>query len=173
MPDSSSSTSSTTTTTLPAGTIATYDADGTGTALTSATTLDAITTDDQAQDFAVTGTGSLGDLVWTDDDADETKDTAEFGTDGVVVAIVYTDPTSGLTFSDEVTTDADGGYGFYNIPAGEVAVTVDTGTLPAGSRPARCFRSAARPMRPSSAGPWHRGAPFKARSACWCMTRSG
>ncbi|MCB0990119.1 MAG: DUF11 domain-containing protein [Acidimicrobiales bacterium] len=121
--------------TLPAGTIATYDADGTGTALTSATTLDAITTDDQAQDFAVTGTGSLGDLVWTDDDADETKDTAEFGTDGVVVAIVYTDPTSGLTFSDEVTTDADGGYGFYNIPAGEVAVTVDTGTLPAGSVP--------------------------------------
>jgi len=54
---------------LPAGlTDPTYDADGTGTANVSSTTLDAVTPDDLDQDFAYSGdtAGLIGDTIWFD-----------------------------------------------------------------------------------------------------------
>ncbi|MCP3937918.1 MAG: isopeptide-forming domain-containing fimbrial protein [Actinomycetia bacterium] len=121
--------------TIPAGTTATYDADGVGTALVSGTTLDGVTTDDLDQDFAVTGTGSLGDTVWTDVDGDGVFDESEAGIDGVVVSIVYSDPISGLTFTDETTTSGGGTYQVGNLPEGDYSITIDDLSLPAGSVP--------------------------------------
>ena len=118
--------------TLPTGTVPTYDDDGIVTPLASVTTLDAGTPDDLDQDFSVTGTGSIGDTLWKDDDADGVYDPDEEPISGVTVTLTYLDPVSGLVFTDTTTTDADGVYLFEDLPAGAYTITVVTDSLPGG-----------------------------------------
>ncbi len=118
--------------TLPASMAQTFDSDGLGTADTSVTTLDGVTPDDLDQDFSYRGSGTLGDTVWQDDDADGVVDGSEPLLDGVTVTIDYTDPVTGMTFTATTVTTGGGQYGFDNLPAGDYTVTVDVVTLPAG-----------------------------------------
>ena len=121
--------------TLPAGTTATFDADGLATANTSTATLDAATPDDLNQDFSVTGTGSLGDTIWRDENADGVLDPDENLLEGVTVEITYVDPISGLTYTETTVTGPDGTYIFDDMPAGDYTVSIDTSTLPDGYVP--------------------------------------
>ncbi len=94
-------------------------------------------------DFGYTGTGSIGDLVWVDDDADGVQDGGELPIDGVDVIVRFAgfdgvlgdDPaTPGVDESlDDVeyrTTTAGGGlYGVGNLPPGDYTVSLDPTTL--------------------------------------------
>ncbi len=123
------------TATLPAAMVQTYDDDGLGTADTSPATLDGANPDDLDQDFSYRGTGSLGDTVWQDDDADGAIDAAEDLLDGVTVVLDYSDPGSGITFTMSTVTAGGGIYTFDNLPAGDYTVSVDPSTLPIGLAP--------------------------------------
>ena len=73
-------------------------------------------------------TGSIGDVVFDDADADGVFDAGESGLAGVDVDLF--DVASTLVGS--VTTAADGSYSFTGLAAGDYTVDVDETTLPAG-----------------------------------------
>ncbi|WP_397446183.1 SdrD B-like domain-containing protein [Polaribacter sp. R77954] len=114
----------------------TFDNDGTGTANTSDYTL-AAGEDNLDQDFGykAASTGSIGDTVWFDTNANGTQEAGEPGLQGATVTL---DPGTPLDNSDDITTttDANGNYLFANLPVGNYTVTTDlstvTGGLPAG-----------------------------------------
>lgn len=115
----------------------TYDADGPGTASTSAVSLTAGAPVNLLQDFSYTGTASLGDLVWHDRNADGVVDPGEEGIAGVVVTATWAGPDGVLGTADDivlpsVTTAADGTYTIPNLPAGTYSVVIDPATVPAG-----------------------------------------
>ncbi|MEZ5246758.1 MAG: isopeptide-forming domain-containing fimbrial protein [Acidimicrobiales bacterium] len=97
-------------------------------------------------DFGYTGTGSIGDYVWLDDNGDGVQDGGETPLDGVDVIVQFAgfdgvlgdDPaTVGVDESlDDVeylTTTAGGGlYGVGNLAPGIYTVSIDPTTLPAG-----------------------------------------
>jgi large repetitive protein len=118
---------------VPAGMVPTYDVDG-GADLTSALTLPA-SGENLDQDFSFTGTGSLGDLVWHDVDADGVVDPGEEPLAGVTVVVTWTDPGSGTTYTWTEITDAAGIYGVDRLPAGTYTVTVLGATIPEGFAP--------------------------------------
>jgi len=66
--------------------------------------------------------GQIGDYVWEDVNGDGIQDASETGISGLTVTL--TGPVNAAT-----TTDANGGYLFSNLPAGNYTVTVAT---PAG-----------------------------------------
>ncbi len=72
--------------------------------------------------------GSLGDFVWFDTDRDGIQDAGEAGIAGVTVKL---DPGTPANAADDVTTttNANGGYSFTNLPAGNYTVSF---TTPAG-----------------------------------------
>ncbi len=72
--------------------------------------------------------GSLGDFVWFDTDRDGVQDAGEAGIAGVTVKL---DPGTPANPADDVTTttNANGGYSFTNLPAGNYTVSF---TTPAG-----------------------------------------
>ncbi len=118
--------------------LATFDLDGTGTAHVVDVVLDPA----EAQldiDFSYTGTGSLGDTVWFDDDADGTIDPGEPGLGGATVRATWDGPNGIAGDADDVVlttvTAFDGTYGFANLPHGRFTVTVDTATIPGGLAP--------------------------------------
>ncbi len=117
----------------PAGTVATFDADGGGD-LSSAVTL----TDGQADlthDFAVTGTASVGDTVWHDLDADGVLDDGpggESGIGGVTLEVAWLDTTGTAIHTWTTITDGNGNYVVERLPAGEFSVTVLETTVPGG-----------------------------------------
>ena len=123
--------------TMPGGIGPVFDPDG-GDDLESSLTLDddpftlPVESIDRDQDFSFAGSGSIGDTVWHDLDADGVIDPGEPGIAGVTVTITYTDPITGLTFTDTRVTDADGVYLFDNLPAGGYIVAVDPATIPVG-----------------------------------------
>lgn len=119
-------------TTLPSGMTPTFDADGTGSSHVSSTTLDASNPDDLELDFSYTGTGSIGNMVWHDEDGDGVLDADEDPLAAITVLVSYTDPNTGLTFTDSTTTDTVGRYRFDDLPAGDYTVSVAAGTLPQG-----------------------------------------
>jgi len=126
--------------TLPGGVSQTVDPDGGNdgaSALILADNPDTVANEriDLVQDFAYTGTGSVGDLVWTDSNANGVVDTGEVPLAGIDVAVVWTDPVSGATTTVTVTTAADGTWNVGGLPAGSVAVTIDSATIPAGMAP--------------------------------------
>ncbi len=115
----------------------TYDADGIGTGSTSAVSLTAGVPVNLLQDFAYTGTASLGDLVWHDRNADGVQDAGEEGIGGVTVTATWAGPDGVFGTPDDIvlpnqTTAPDGSYLFPNLPAGSYTVVIDPATVPAG-----------------------------------------
>lgn len=83
-------------------------------------------------------TGSIGDYVWHDADRDGVQDAAEAGIAGVTLELkdsagnpIDSDPVTGGIQPTLATTDANGGYLFKNLPAGNYTVDVVSG-LPSG-----------------------------------------
>ena len=122
---------------IPAGLAPTYDLDGTPDgAWTGALGEDEAKRD---VDFGYNGTGSIGDLVWLDRNADGDQDTDEpgIGSTGVTVTFAGFDGDLATTLDNVVYTtpaDADGLYLVENLPAGTYTVTV-TGMPLAGVDP--------------------------------------
>ena len=114
--------------TLPAGLAQTYDLDGLGTAHVASFSLNASRTD---VDFGYRGTGSLGDRLWLDFNADGSQDVGEIGINGVTVELL---DNGGNVVGSQITS-GDGGYTFGNLPAGNYSVRVVASTLPAGLAP--------------------------------------
>ncbi len=123
---------------------ATFDGDGIGSANSVTVTL---TVDDggtagvdeanrRDADFAYTGTGSIGDLVWEDADADGTLDGTESGLDGIDLTVTWAglDGTPGTAddVAFPVTTAGGGLYLVDRLPSGSYAAVITTATLPTG-----------------------------------------
>ncbi|MCC6612838.1 MAG: isopeptide-forming domain-containing fimbrial protein [Anaerolineae bacterium] len=121
-----------TVTTPPAGTVPTYDLDGTGTPHTAVATLTAGATRTDV-DFGYQGTGSIGDRVWRDDNGDAVQDAGEPGIPGLTVTLTGTD-AAGVAVSFTTTTGANGAYTFANLPPSDgTGYTVTVTTPPAGT----------------------------------------
>ena len=120
---------------VPAGMAPTSDEDG-GDDETSRVTGLAVGDIHLTADFGYTGTGSVGDFVWIDLDADGFQDVGEPGIPGVDVTLTWYGVDNTLGGGDDVvlttTTDIDGNYLFPNLPAGGYDVAIETATLPAG-----------------------------------------
>ncbi len=116
--------------TLPAGVSPTYDLDGIATAHIALFAL-AGGQNRIDVDFGYRGTGSIGDRVWLDFDADTVQDAGEAGINGVTVELL---DNGGNVLATQVTA-GDGGYTFANLPAGNYSVRVVAATLPAGLAP--------------------------------------
>ena len=67
--------------------------------------------------------GSIGNMVFVDENGDGIMDATEPGIAGIVVTLTYPD---GTTATD--TTDADGKYLFEELPAGDYTVTFELPT---------------------------------------------
>ncbi len=112
------------------GFVPSYDSDGTGTPNQSTFTLN---NSNLLQDFGYRGTGSIGDLVWLDQNGDGIRQAGEPGLGGVKVTATWFGADGVLGGGDDLTvtttTAADGSYSFGSLPAGQYTVSVDTGTL--------------------------------------------
>ena len=77
-------------------------------------------------DLGFTGTGSIGDTVWFDANADGVQDASESGIAGATVTVVWLG-ADGIPSADDITytatTDADGKYSVANLPSGKYTVT--------------------------------------------------
>lgn len=83
-----------------------------------------------ASDNAITSlTGSIGDYVWADTDADGVQDSGEFGVPGVTVQLYAAD---GVTLLLSAITDSSGLHRFYGLAAGNYVVRYDDTTTPSG-----------------------------------------
>jgi len=118
---------------LPAGFAPSYDLDG----IVSAHTWTGALAQNGAPrtiDFGYTGTGSIGDFVWFDQDGDGVQDAGEPGIAGRTVTVVWQGLDGSLGTADDIsyvtTTSAAGGYSVPRLPAGSYSVTVSG--VPAG-----------------------------------------
>ncbi|MCB1054930.1 MAG: carboxypeptidase regulatory-like domain-containing protein, partial [Acidobacteria bacterium] len=106
--------------TLPPGLNPSYDLDGVATPNSAVATVPAGGSNDQV-DFGYNGNGSLGDLVWRDDNANGVQDGGEPGLAGIPVSLLNGSGTVIAT----TATDGNGLYGFGNLTAGTYTVVVD------------------------------------------------
>ena len=120
---------------VPAGTVPTFDLDGTGTANVVTTSLTAGQNRPDV-DFSHAGTGSIGDRVWYDRDSDGILDPGETGLANIDVSVVWLGANGVSGGGDDVifstTTDATGTYLVDHLPAGNYTVMVDGADLPQG-----------------------------------------
>ncbi|MCA9185474.1 MAG: isopeptide-forming domain-containing fimbrial protein [Planctomycetales bacterium] len=90
-------------------------------------------------DFGYRGTGSLGDYVWHDVNADGLQDVGEPAIAGARVELRYLGSDAIAGTSDDFTittnTNAAGHYQFDHLPAGDFTVMVDTSTITSGMTP--------------------------------------
>ena len=122
---------------LPAGLTLSADPDA-GTLSESFDT--SLSTSTLTVDFGYTGTGSLGDRIWLDQDGDGLQDATELGIAGVLVTLEWAGPDNDLNTSvDNVSyttsTDAAGNYLIGDLPFGSYQVLIDDSLLPAGLTP--------------------------------------
>ncbi|MGV8858300.1 SdrD B-like domain-containing protein [Rhodoglobus sp.] len=122
--------------TLPAGMTPSYDLDGT-TVTPNGIWQGTLAENDRKRDvdFGYTGTGSIGDFVWFDQNKDGVHDANEPGLPGATVTAVFGGLDGDLsTTADNITyttsTDDDGKYTVGLLPAGPYTVTVSD--LPTG-----------------------------------------
>ena len=108
--------------TRPSGSTPTYDSDGTGTADRSTLTLTASENNTQ-QDFGYRWTGSIGNRIWEDRDADGVQDSNEPGISGRNVELRFTGCSAGST-CPTTTTDTNGTYTFSNLAPRSYTVVV-------------------------------------------------
>ena len=102
------------------------DSDGDATGTTSVFSLS--TGQDRTDiDFGIeSDDASVGNFVWDDTDFDGLQDTSEVGIEGVVIYLY--DTNDDLIATD--TSDANGGYLFAGLDAGDYYIVFDTMTLP-------------------------------------------
>ncbi|WP_219949891.1 SdrD B-like domain-containing protein [Salinibacterium sp. M195] len=122
--------------TLPPGMTPSYDFDGT-TATPNGVWQGTLAENGRERevDFGYTGTGSIGDTIWFDQDKDGTQDANEPGLPGATATVVFGGLDGNLaTTADNITytasTNANGKYAVSNLPAGPYSVTVSD--LPIG-----------------------------------------
>jgi protocatechuate 3,4-dioxygenase beta subunit len=77
------------------------------------------------------GTASIGDTVWLDANGDGLYQPNESGLSGVRVYLCTSSPCTEGNATMTTTTDANGGYLFSGLPAGNYFVGIDTGDIPA------------------------------------------
>ncbi|HEU5300925.1 MAG TPA: SdrD B-like domain-containing protein [Acidimicrobiia bacterium] len=120
--------------TVPPGLVNSFDPDG-GNDATSELTL-VPGANDPNQDFGFLGTGSIGRVIFRDDNRNGLPDDGE-GIAGVTVHATWAGPDGALDTDDDHTysgiTDDTGSYLVGNLPAGDYRVEVQTDTLPPGS----------------------------------------
>ena len=125
-------------TTLPTGFVPISDLDGVGTPNTTKVTLGSANPNRVDADFGYLGTGSLGDRVWVDFNADGKQDANEPGVPGATVVVNYAGVDNVFGTADDGVftskTGANGFYGFPNLPLGTYKVSVTNG-LPTGTVP--------------------------------------
>ncbi len=125
-------------TSLPTGFVPVSDLDGVRTPNSTKLTLGTSNPNRVDADFGYVGTGSLGDRVWVDFNADGKQDANEPGVPGATVVVNYAGVDNVFGTADDgtftSTTGANGIYGFPNLPLGTYKVSV-TGGLPTGTVP--------------------------------------
>ena len=107
----------------------TFDLDGGMDHTTELTLGDGEDRDDA--DFGYEGLGTIGDVVWHDEDGDGEKDADEPGIPGVTVELLDADGN----VIDSTTTAKDGSYLFVDVPFGDYQVRVLGSTVPPEFRP--------------------------------------
>jgi uncharacterized repeat protein (TIGR01451 family) len=120
------------TNTLPGGTAANYDPDGTPDSSTTLTLSSGQSA--TAANFGYVGTGSIGTAVYNDQNGDGVQDAGEPGLPGVTVRLSWAGDDGDLATTGDnavltTTTDASGRYSFGNLPEGLFQVAVDPATL--------------------------------------------
>jgi hypothetical protein len=115
-------------TTLPAGSVPTFDLDGTGTPHRAGVTL-AAGEDRTDVDFGYRGNSSLSGRLWSDLDADNVQDPGEGGLNGASIELL----DDGGNVIATTTTSGDGNYTFANLLGGTYTVRVVPATLPPGA----------------------------------------
>ncbi|MDH3248284.1 MAG: Ig-like domain-containing protein, partial [Acidimicrobiia bacterium] len=119
---------------LPAGTVDSFDRDGTADGTTSVTLAANELVPDA--DFGVIGTGDLSVVMFHDIDGDGVLDAGEPALVAVSVTGSWAGPDGVVGTSDDVeystVTDGSGLASLSNLPAGSFVVAVDETTLPAG-----------------------------------------
>ncbi len=126
--------------TLPVGKSQTFDADGVLDNM-SIRTIGAADPDPRDQDFGYVGapTGSIGDIVWCDDNANGIIDAGEDPIANVLIKLTSAGPDGISGTADDInqtsTTDTAGVYLFSDLPYGDYVVMVDSSTLPADKGP--------------------------------------
>lgn len=120
----------------PAGMTPSYDLDG-GTATPNGVWQGGLAENGKRTDvdFGFTGTGSIGDRVWFDQDEDHAQGVGEPGLPGIPVTVVWGGPDGDVsTAADNVTypttTGVNGAYLVPKLAAGPYTVTL--GSLPTG-----------------------------------------
>ena len=116
---------------LPEGSVQTYDYDGfTDSPNVSSVFLPA-GTQHLDQDFGYKGTGTIGDTVWFDLDANGVVDQGESGIGGVTVTLTGDLNNDGVADeSIDVVTDSNGMYSFNNLFSGDYTLSIDSTSLP-------------------------------------------
>ncbi len=118
------------TTTLPPGHGPTYDLDGIQTPNTTQVVM-SVGVDRDDVDFGYMRVlGSIGDVVWRDDNNNQIQDPGEPGIPNVTVTLTDAENVQRTT-----TTGADGQYSFDDLPASQYVVAIDPATLPANVIP--------------------------------------
>ena len=112
---------------LPAGLAATYDLDGIATANVASFPLERGRHPHRRR-LRLRYTGSIGDRVWLDTNANGAQDAGEAGINGVTVQLL--DSAGNVVAS--ATTSGDGNYTFNNLAGGTYTVRVVASSLPAG-----------------------------------------
>lgn len=120
---------------IPAGLIQTYDETG---PLDGASAVSGLSSGEihLGADFGYAGTGSIGDFVWLDLNADGIQDGGEPGIPGVDVHLLWYGVDGSEGSPDDValttTTDIDGNYSFPSLPAGGYDIIINPTTVPNG-----------------------------------------